>query len=451
MTCPAIKQCDRQVCGKNSTCFEGYCRTHYNVQCKNPEFRAREAAHRAHEEALQQQRVQAIRDANLARVAAVETARLVRRTEQIAKNNRTLAELSEAGSVVIYRIAVRIVDFWRLERIPGYDCVKAYAVLKYKSVRHPGLPDLLRAATIIHLQTGGNHPDYPTYTAVPLEERNTALNGLRDALVPYGDINVTEILRVSPPDKHLQHVINRQQAEARAAAEAAAAAAAAAQEALDAAQRAEMRLRLQREAVVFKRDPEGSVDLRAMAGDKQSVHRSSVQSSTEKAVRILLSRPVDEDQETLAEIEADFNNPKIVRFSGTSGLKDRLIIELQNDYFNTEAFSVLYGDVLNVVWTYIRNHKERVELVVRLAQEVVEGMGQCTNGKMARLVNVLRGFDLTMEDEAPPKQVFYGRIALLKKEPKDKRSAQAQELFTEFNIPVEEHNVWLEPLMDDDA
>ena len=70
---------------------------------------------------------------------------------------------------------------------------------------------------------------------------------------------------------------------------------------------------------------------------------------------------------------------------------------------------------------------------------------------MARLVNVLRGFDLTMEDEAPPKQVFYGRIALLKKEPKDKRSAQAQELFTEFNIPVEEHNVWLEPLMDDDA
>lgn len=445
MPCPAIKQSDGNVCGIFGTEFEGYCKRHFNVMNKKPEFRARHVAFLAAEEARRTQVQQGIAAARAARVAAEAVARQGRRLEQIAKNERTMTELADAGSATIYRAAVRLITVWKQERLEGYDCIKAYVALKYKAVVHPGLSTLLRAATRIYLQTAGNHPDYVTYTLVPADERNTALLALKDALVPYGEFNPLEFMQVAPVDKFLRDVLDRQAADARAAAAAAAAVAAAAA----AAQRqAELLIALREEPVVFSRDPEGGIDLRALGADPQSVHRSSVQNGTEKAVHILLKRTVDLGQETLPEIVMDFNNPKKIRFTGNSSVKDNVITELTNDYFNVEAFSVMYGDVLDRVWTYIRNHTERTELVLRLAQEVLDGRGQCTNGKMARLVNVLRGFDSTLEDDVAPKVLFYGRFALLKKKPKEERESLANALFTEFHIPVEERNTWLEPLME---
>ena len=71
----------------------------------------------------------------------------------------------------------------------------------------------------------------------------------------------------------------------------------------------------------------------------------------------------------------------------------------------------------------------------------------CSNGKMARLVNVLQGFDETLEAEAP-KEVFQFRIAALRKRPLAEREAAARELFREFNIAEAEHTAWLEPLLE---
>jgi hypothetical protein len=99
------------------------------------------------------------------------------------------------------------------------------------------------------------------------------------------------------------------------------------------------------------------------------------------------------------------------------------------------------------VWAFIKPHEQKADLLLRLAQEICEGIGMCTNGKMARLINVLQGYDETLEFEAP-KDVFYGRIALLRNIPIEERHVAAMALFTEYHIPAEEQANWLTPLLE---
>jgi hypothetical protein len=122
-----------------------------------------------------------------------------------------------------------------------------------------------------------------------------------------------------------------------------------------------------------------------------------------------------------------------------------------DEYFSLEAFSVKYGEVVDRVWAFIREHAERVELTVRLAQEISEGVGMCANGKMARLVNVLQGYDETLTAAEPPREAFQSAIAALMSRPLAERESRARELFSEYRIPADEHNVWLEPLLDAEA
>jgi hypothetical protein len=195
-------------------------------------------------------------------------------------------------------------------------------------------------------------------------------------------------------------------------------------------------------AVVFARDPEGGVDLRALAADSQSVHRSSVQTTAKKTIDSLLVRPVPADQDTIREVTSAF----------TTGFKegvnrDNLIRTFREDCRIVRAFDVSYKDVADRVWAFIRGHKEKRELVLRLAQEVAEGMGMCSNGKMARLTNVLQGYDEDMV-VVVPKEVFHDRMAHVSKMPAADRIAAARAVFVEFAIPEAEQAPWIEALED---
>jgi hypothetical protein len=213
-----------------------------------------------------------------------------------------------------------------------------------------------------------------------------------------------------------------------------------------AAQHAQLQHDLLNNPVVFQRDPEGSINLQAFGRDNQNVHRSSVQNATHRAALALLERPLLSDQDTLPEILADFNLPGYVRWVNVRS-RDLAITELTNDYFTTEAFSLKYGDVLDHVWAYIKPHAFKKDLVLRLAQEVCDGIKMCTNGKMARLINVLQGYDETLEF-AKPKELFQSRMALLLDRPLAERGAEARALFAEFDIPEDQHAQWLTPLLE---
>jgi hypothetical protein len=67
------------------------------------------------------------------------------------------------------------------------------------------------------------------------------------------------------------------------------------------------------------------------------------------------------------------------------------------------------------------------------------------NGKMARLINALQGYDETLTMD-PPRDVFQEQIARLSSRPVAERTVEVRRLFQEYRIPVGEQAPWLEAL-----
>jgi hypothetical protein len=360
------------------------------------------------------------------------------RAGRITSNNRKIAELARASVTDIMRYSRRLITLWFTENIPGFDIVKAYTILRYNSLQNPHYNTVLEASVRLTLLGSGYHPDHAAYADVPVAERTEALTRVATAIQLYDtEIDITILSRQS--DQHWPRVHERirqvEEVEARARRE---------------AQRQAFEQRLRQEQVVFRRDPEGSIDLKAFATDEQSVHRSSVQKTTENAVHMLLTRPVSDTQETLVDIFECFNDKKMIKWPN-SAIKETVITEITNDYFNTEAFSIRYGKVLDHVWAFIKQHQHKKDIVIRLAQEVQEGIKQCSNGKMARLVNVLRGFDEKLDDIPTGEALmlmFQNKFARLMDKPMEERRSAAQSLFEEYSIPEPDRDAWLLPLLE---
>jgi len=355
------------------------------------------------------------------------------RVKQLAARTVLMEELSNPTISLIRFYTERSLRLWLSSSTYSLDCVKTYYILNYLSfqaVDKISIINLLKAIATVNLLMTGRLPN---------DQRIEIYEALRTALIPFGEI---DLLRSIPSTNTYYRMIRRriweQQREQLQAAERAAI-----QE-----QRRQLAIQLREEPVIFKRDPEGRIDLASFSTDTQNIHRSSVQTATQKAVLQLITRSVDPGQETLTELILDLENPKKIRILGTT--RERIIMEVQHDYYECVAFSISYGEVLDRVWSFIRNHKDRQELFVRLAQEITEGIGMCTNGKMARLVNVLQGFDETLLVDAP-KEVFQEKFALLRTLPNaaGERGVAAQALFEEFSIPEAERAVWLEALLEE--
>jgi len=409
-------------------------RTRRNAQIEAQE--AERLARIAQEEA----RRLAIQTQNAAQQADQEARQVRKREQKRNKNNRLIQEAHLFSPDAIIRYAKYLMRIWVPVNDPGLDFPKAYAFLCYRTSTHEGFPALIRTVTAIVRQGLGHHPIYATYGEVPLVERAPMLQNLRTALVPYGETTndaLLSIIEIGDPYRNIvrNHI---REVEERAAREAARQAA-----------QAQLQHDLIHNPVVFQRDPEGSINLLAFGNDRENVHRSSVQNTTHRVALALLNRPLLPHQDTLPEIVEDFNRPGYVHWHNDRS-RELAINEITNDYFNTEAFSLKYGDVLDHVWAYIQVHTERKELVLRLAQEVCDGIQKCTNGKMARLINVLQGYDDTLEFEKP-KELFQGRFARLTTLPSNERTHAANELFQEFQIPEEQRQDWLTSLLEAEA
>lgn len=439
-TCPAITARGSQ-CSANGMYFEYHCLTHHKKKLREDPAYATRFTTKFPDGATELEMIlENRRTEEAARIAANhaanEAARIQKRTNKMNRNMRALAEVDTYSPMKIINVGKRLMTLWRIENIPLYDIPMAYAILTYRSPKVDHYTQLLTACVKIMHLANGYHPDHDRYSEVPEAERTEAHDELHRALAHWDDLHITDILPANDPNS----VTVRQRQEAQAEAEA--------RRIRDAQFAEDMRLR----AVVFQRDPEGSINLAAFANDEQSVHRSSVQVATEHAVGILMGRPLDVAQDTLAEITDDLNNPRVVKWNSPIQ-RDASVTEITNDYFNTVAFSVQYGDVLDHIWAFIRKHTNHKDLVIRLAQEVYEGRAQCPNGKMARLVNVLQGFDDALFDAvhkvaAPPRELLQGRMSVLSQRPREEREAAARALFTEFQIPEAEHAAWLEPLLE---
>lgn len=459
--CPAVKA-NGEPCTRNGAGFEGHCGTHQNAKIRtDPEYKRRYDAYMARihlaaaaragraaaeAQAARQQAVeqQAARAARAAQQQVERAAAAVERAEKRTREVLKSAEYSVSKSIVAVRI---LAEMWRDYNIAGDDCVTAYTVLRYMSMRHAGFTALMRAVVSFIYMRDGHYPNVERYVEIPVAEREAALEAIRAALVAYGPVSYATIVPRSDnliwPEvrrraeearrEELREALRRRNEEQAAAQE---------------QHRRQFEADLRERPVVFQRDPEGGINLAAFATDNQNIHRSSVQSATHKMVLAIMKRPKTDEDVALVEICEDFRTPQIVHWNNDH-TRDRTIQEFERDYNELEAFSVKYAIVIDHVWAFIRPHEHRKELTIRLAQEMWEGRGMCSNGKMARLMNVIQGFDDTLEMEAP-RELFHDKFAKLTAIPHAERAAAAAAIFDEFNIPEVERNDWLEPLMEHD-
>jgi len=124
--------------------------------------------------------------------------------------------------------------------------------------------------------------------------------------------------------------------------------------------------------------------------------------------------------------------------------------EFRNDVDTVKNFGISYGTLLKHVWAYIRAQPAETThaLALRLAEEVLDGLGMCAQGKVTRLTNVLRGFHPGLDDVPvlSAGEELQHRIAALRAMPLEERMAAADAVFTELGIPAADQGAWREAL-----
>jgi hypothetical protein len=286
-----------------------------------------------------------------------------------------------------------MIHLWYEQGLPTMNCARAFALLKYGSIQdHPFYePLLLSVARLAKHRHNG---------VVSLKKLTRATESLALNLLQFPE---TDWLSLIPDTDRLKPMIM---------------------------ERANL-------DIGFRRDPKGSIDLEAFARDPESVHRSSVQESLPKGLDFLMAVPLPTNMDAFHEILNEYINANL--FRSKRPVCKALAVDLDTLSVQIGNRLVVYTDLLDHLWAYIKVHEHRTTLVERLMEELEEGLDTCGNGK----VNVLAGFEegITTPDL---QEAFQTKMAALRSLPN--RLHAAQELFREYAIPVDEQRSWLQAL-----
>jgi hypothetical protein len=194
--------------------------------------------------------------------------------------------------------------------------------------------------------------------------------------------------------------------------------------------------------------PDGSIDLVAFVKDSQNVHTSPARDSTSRALSIIMKRPGFTTSSLSDSIVTHFlNTTKAIGFTLTQ--RSQIMDELIADRLRIIAFDYAYSEVFLRVWDKVLTI-DTVDILQRLAEELHDGMGMCAQGKMTRIVNVLRGFDEEL-DEVPLisqgelLQIAMARISAL---PAEEREPAMTTAFTDLGVSATDQEVWRSAVME---
>ena len=133
-------------------------------------------------------------------------------------------------------------------------------------------------------------------------------------------------------------------------------------------------------------------------------------------------------------------------------LEEPLCDEFQLDLLITSNFDTTYFDLLQSIWAYAceQSLETRSQIAIRLAEEVVEGEGMCPQGKMSRLVNVLRGFhpELDTIPAVSVQEQLQSRMAIISAMPHAERASAATAVFAELSISEALQAEWMDALLE---
>jgi hypothetical protein len=186
--------------------------------------------------------------------------------------------------------------------------------------------------------------------------------------------------------------------------------------------------------------------LAIIAADNQNVHRAQIVEKVKKTIDIVLKIPVPPEYET-----------HTLKTSGEiilqCKLTKRAAWQMMSKYCQEEDIYDLgpgiYSKVLNSVWQYIINSPNAEDLKKILSVEMEDNIGMCAQGNLSRLCNILSGYIDEINTETKSTSEILGErfSALLDIQNDTERMERAREILVELNVPEQDRQVWLDPLM----
>jgi hypothetical protein len=186
-----------------------------------------------------------------------------------------------------------------------------------------------------------------------------------------------------------------------------------------------------------------------LAADPQNVHTQEITQQMKDAVAMLSSIKVPSTQtNTLDEIQHTFLQQKRPLYDIRKVMNDvEVWWRKPTTYIRDDK---LYKKCLRGLWWTIKQYKGEVreELEKRLWDELRDGAiphSVCTQGHMARLSNVMVGFDEAFVPPVPVGEILQQKMAAIygMDVPYDEQIRLANEVFDELKIPEAQHADWL--------
>jgi len=190
------------------------------------------------------------------------------------------------------------------------------------------------------------------------------------------------------------------------------------------------------------------LQLARLADDRQNVHTGPVVAQTNAGEEKLLAVRTDGKPVGLRVLRS------FLLRSGSMQTFMRVANDVEH-WYSTEtcrrAGDRLYGRVMEGLWTLIGQQPEEQqrELKFRLWQEAVESVGQCCEGHIARLVNVMAGFDEAFKPRVSLGESIQTKMAELAGSEAltaAEKVTAARAFLTELAVSADDQAPWLEAL-----
>lgn len=201
------------------------------------------------------------------------------------------------------------------------------------------------------------------------------------------------------------------------------------------------------QAVQARLNNVGDNQLRNFANDRQNVHTAVVVQQVQETVRKILEIPVPQSYaastlKTPGEIMLECN------LSRSAALQMMRLYSEDNNIY--ELGEGIYAKVLNAVWQFIKSSPDSADLKNILAVEMTDNIGMCAQGNLSRLCNILSGYIDGLQVNTKSKNEIVGELLalLMNVEDEGERISRANTILSENQIPIEERNTWLEPLVE---
>jgi hypothetical protein len=185
-------------------------------------------------------------------------------------------------------------------------------------------------------------------------------------------------------------------------------------------------------------------ELHALALDAQNIHTGAVNMLVSKGLETLLQFEPLPTSNWYMELSSIWE-------SKPKGQTKKVLKDMDKWYTTAtcrQANDYLYKRTLDGLWTCIKQSPHKVDLIERLWEETNEAMGLCCEGHIARLCNVMCGFDDAFKPQVSVGELLQQKISAIasKELPTHQKVGEAWIVFEELSIPSGERIAWLEAL-----